>query len=168
MNKKHLQSRSHESEQHAADISKLIRRIALLYRHFAETLQEELGAPRGRAIVRKAIESYGTQIGREAKEKNITAGIPLSAANYVEDIPAAGWDTEPETFNGEAAVRVNKCPLADELKGMDPELARIYCYVDQAKMEAYNTHLAYIHLKNILDGDDFCRHVIRPKVRPKE
>lgn len=150
------------------NVSKMIRRLALLYKHFAETLQTELGPTRAREITRKAIDAYGAQIGREARERNTAAGIPLSAANYADDLPSVGWEMSPEMLNGEDVVKVTKCPLADELKGMDKELARIYCYVDQAKMEAYNPRLVYIHLKNMLDGDEFCRHVVRPRVRPKE
>lgn len=156
------------TDQHSLDVSRMARRIALLYRHFAEAMKEELGPSRAREITRKAIDAYGAQIGREVKEKNTAAGVPLSAANYADDIPAVGWVMEPEIVNGEATVRVNSCPIADELKGMDPELARIYCYVDQAKMEGYNPNLVYIHLKNMLDGDAFCRHVIRPRKRPPE
>lgn len=146
-----------------SDISKMIRRLALLYRHFSETLERELGPEKARPLIRKAIDAYGAQIGREARERNVDAGIPLSAANYKDDLPSVGWETEPETILGEACTRVTRCPLADELRSIDPALARIYCYVDQAKMQAYNPKLVYIHLKNILDGDDFCRHTVRPK-----
>ena len=152
----------------AENVSKMIRRLALLYRHFAETLQEELGHAKAREITRKAIDAYGAQIGREARERNVASRIPLSAANYADDLPSVGWEMSPEMMNGEDMVKVTKCPLADELKEMDRELARIYCYVDQAKMDAYNPRLVYIHLKNMLDGDEFCRHVIRPRMRSAE
>ncbi|MDL2271935.1 L-2-amino-thiazoline-4-carboxylic acid hydrolase [Desulfovibrio sp. OttesenSCG-928-I05] len=161
---KNGQSQSSEAE----NVSKMIRRLALLYKHFAETLHTELGPARARELTRKAIDAYGAQIGREAKERNVAAGIPLSAANYADDLPSVGWEMNAEMLNGEDMVKVTKCPIADELKGMDKELARIYCYVDQAKMDAYNPCLAYIHLKNMLDGDEFCRHVVRPRKRPRE
>jgi len=35
------------------------------------------------------------------------------------------------------------------------EWGRIYCYVDQAKYDAYNG-IKCKHLKNLLDGDDCC------------
>jgi hypothetical protein len=150
----------------AADVRKAVRRLALLYKHVARTLQRECGPAKAGDLLRKAIDAYGAQIGREARERALSAGLALSAANYSDDLPSVGWETEPECVNGEICTRVTVCPLADELRDLDPALARIYCYVDQAKMRAYNPELAYLHLKNMLDGDGCCLHAVRPQAGP--
>ena len=40
-------------------------------------------------------------------------------------------------------------------------MARQYCFVDQAKMHAFNPDYEYIHIKNLLDGDPYCEIVVR-------
>lgn len=42
-------------------------------------------------------------------------------------------------------------------------MGRIYCFVDQAKYEAYNPGLECVHVKNVLDGDPYCELAVRKK-----
>lgn len=148
-----------------ADVGRAIRRLALLYRHFAETLEKELGPEKARQIVRKAVYAYGGQIGREAAARTKAKGLPLTPENFSDDLPAVGWVSHPETVDGETVTRMDVCPLADEWQDMEPELATLYCCVDQAKMEAYNPEYTYVHLNKKTAGDDVCRLAVRKKVQ---
>ena len=42
-------------------------------------------------------------------------------------------------------------------------LGRLYCFVDQAKQEAYNPDYEFLHLKNVLDGDPYCVFALRQR-----
>ncbi len=44
-------------------------------------------------------------------------------------------------------------------------MGKIYCFVDQAKYEAYNPELQCVHVKNVMDGDTYCELAVRPKKR---
>ena len=145
------------------NITRALRRIAILYQHFAETLQKELGKDTAKELILKAIYAYGGQIGREAREKALARGLALTPENYPDDLPTIGWTKTVEEADGETVAVVSVCPLASEWQDMDPELAALYCFVDQAKMQAYNPEFTYIHLGNILDGDPCCRLVVRKK-----
>jgi hypothetical protein len=64
--------------------------------------------------------------------------------------------------DGEKRSRVFACPLARVWREMGaPEEGRVYCYVDQAKYEAYNRELRCVHTKNVLDGDPYCELAVR-------
>ena len=140
-----------------------LRRTALIYHHFSRTLLEAFGEEKGRRLIRKAIDAYGTHIGRESRMKAKGLGLQLSPENYQDDLPYAAWKSETVTIDGEERVRVHYCPLAEEwLTWGDPETARQYCYVDQAKIRSYNPDYEYVHIKNILDGDPYCELAVRP------
>lgn len=143
------------------DVGKALRRMALLYRHFAETLQSELGAERAEELITKAVWAYGSQVGSEARERTLAKGLDLTPENYSDDLPAVGWRNVPEELDGEKLTRVEFCPLAHEWRDMDQRLARLYCFVDQAKMQAYNPDYTYVHVNNKLNGDACCRLAVR-------
>lgn len=149
-----------------ADAARAIRRLALLYRHFAETIAGELEPGRAREIILKAISAYGGQIGREARQRAEAKGLPLIPENFSDDLPITGWACHEEDIDGERVTRMDVCPLADEWRGMAPGLAALYCCVDQAKMEAFNPEFTYAHLSKQTDGDPVCRLVARRKDRP--
>ena len=76
---------------------------------------------------------------------------------------------EKIVVDGEERIRVHHCPLASEwLEWSDPQKARLYCFVDQAKMKGFNPGYEYIHIKNLLDGDPYCELVVRPIEKEKE
>ncbi len=151
------------SPAHKEDVLRSLRRAALIYKHFAETLVAELGKEKAVPLVRKAVEAYGKQIGEESRGRAQAKGLELTPQNYQDDLPGVGWEMVPATVNGEAVTEVRVCPLADFWKDMDQDLARLYCYVDQAKMRAYNPDLEYVHLSNQLDGCKVCHLAVRKK-----
>jgi len=145
-------------------VQRALRRGALIYHYFCETLVEEFGEEKGKELIRKAVDAYGERIGWEAKKKAQDKGLPLSPENFESDLPDEAWKTEVVIVDGEERVRVFHCPLASEwMEWGDPEKARLYCYVDQAKMTGFNPEYEYIHVKNLLDGDPYCELVVRRK-----
>ena len=148
------------------NVLRALRRAALLYRHFAETLEAELGVERAREVIAKAMYAYGGQVGREARARTEAAGLPLTPGNFSDDLPTVGWQTRLEEYNGEQVSNIHVCPFADEWKkGMDPALAKLYCLIDPAKMEAYNPDYTCVHVTHQLDGADGCRLAVRKKER---
>ena len=144
-------------------IQRALRRTALLYHYFVETLVKELGREKGTELALKAVMAYGERIGREARQVAEKKGLALTPENFASDLPDTAWKTEVVEVEGQERVRVHFCPLAAEwLEWSDPHLARIYCFVDQAKMRAYNPEYEYVHTQNLLDGDPFCELVVRP------
>ena len=139
-----------------------LRRAALIYHYFCETVIDELGENRGLACIRKAVDAYGAHIGREAAGNAREKGLRLEPENYESDLPDIAWDTESVIVDGEERVRVHHCPLAAEwLEWGDLRSARLYCFVDQAKMRAFNPDYEYVHIKNLLDGDPYCELAVR-------
>ena len=100
----------------------------------------------------------GCEAHRKAREKN----LDLKPDNFESDLPEYVWKTEEVEIDGEKRSRVLFCPLAAEWISLgDAETARLYCFVDQAKMTAFNPRYEYLHLKNVLDGDPYCELVVR-------
>lgn len=156
------------TDEAAAQIKLALRRAALMYHHFAHTLIKELGEERGRKLIGKAIESYGSQVGCQARQKALDRKLDLEPENFESDLPQYVWQTEDIVVDGETRSIVHFCPLAAEWLALgDAETARLYCFVDQAKMKAFNPDYEYIHLKNILSGDPVCELVIRPVEKPE-
>jgi hypothetical protein len=161
MEKKNLISKEEAFEQ----IKSMITRAALIHYAFTKTLIEELGEKKGKELARKAIKLYGEWVGKRVKEKTLAKGLPLIRENFQDDLPVLGWaDREKVEVEGEERSRVHTCHLAKIWQELGaPELGRIYCFVDQAKYEAYNPELECVHTKNVLDGDPYCELAVRPK-----
>ncbi len=139
-----------------------LRRCALIYHSFARTLIDELGEKRGRELIRRAVDDYGERIGAEARRKAEQKGLPLSPDSFESDLPDLAWRMETVTVDGEERVRVHECPLAEDWRGWgDAATGRIYCFVDQAKMRAFNPDYEYVHVRNVLDGDPYCELAVR-------
>lgn len=151
------------NDAHEEDVRRALHRAALLYRHFAETLDRELGREKALELIKKAIWAYGTAVGEAAKERTGAKGLPLTPENFSDDLPSVGWVSRPTTVDGEAVTEITTCAFAEEWRDMDPQLARLYCFVDQSKTEAYNPEYTCVHLMNRLDGDAFCRLAVRKK-----
>ena len=153
-----------EKKEILENVQRALRRGALIYHYFCEMLIREFGEERGKELIRKAVDAYGERIGWEAKKKALDKGLPLTPENFESDLPDLAWKTEDVMVDGEKRVRVHRCPLAAEWKAWgDPAKARLYCFVDQAKMEGFNPEYEYIHVKNLLDGDPYCELTIRKK-----
>ncbi len=151
------------TDAHREDVKRALHRAALLYRHFAETLDNELGREKALELIKKAVWAYGTAVGSEARARTAAAGLPLTPANYSDDLPSVGWTSRRTHADGEEVTDITCCAFAEEWRDMDPALARPYCFVDQSKMEAFNPGYTYVHLMNTLDGDAFCRLAVRKK-----
>jgi len=154
-------SREEASEQ----VLSILNRLALIFYCFSNTLIKELGEEKGKEIVKKAICLYGERVGKRVKEKTLAKGLPLLPENFQDDLPSLGWkDREKIIVDGEKRSRIYTCYLAKAWKELGaPELGRLYCYVDQAKYEAYNPDLECVHIKNVLDGDPYCEQAVRAK-----
>jgi hypothetical protein len=154
-------------ERARAEIKSMISRAALIHYAFTRTLIDELGEKRGKGLARKAIKLYGELVGKRVREKTLAKGLPPIAENFQDDLPALGWeDRELVEVEGEKRARVHTCHLAKAWQDLGaPELGRIYCFVDQAKYEAYNPELECVHTRNVLDGDPYCELAVRKKKR---
>ena len=141
-----------------------LRRAALLYHFFADTLISEFGDDEGRRLILKAIGAYGSHIGQAAESRARQQGLDADPKNFQDDLPMMAWDAEEVFVDNEKRTRIRHCPLAAVWKELgNPEHARLYCFVDQAKMMAFNPDYTYVHLKNVLDGDPFCELTVRQK-----
>jgi len=157
------------TEECAFEVKLMARRAALLHYYFSEAIIEELGEEKGKGLIKKAIWAYGEHCGNAVREGVEAMGLPPTDENFgkVRDLPAYGWEIGmAEIPDGEPRMVVTFCPLADtfkELGSRGMELGRLYCFVDQAKYEAYNPNVDFIHTKNVLDRDDCCEFLIEPK-----
>lgn len=154
-------------DQWEHDVWLMGRRMALLYHYMAKAIIDEAGEARGKEIIKDAIWKYGRHCG-DAVGKGVDAqGLPRTAENFrkVPDLPSRGWRSEVGSGpDGKPQHRTVLCPLAVTWKELGEDaLGRIYCFVDQAKTEAYNPCLECVHVHNVLDGDGFCEIVMRPK-----
>ena len=150
-------------------VKSMITRAALIHYAFAKTLVDELGEKKGKALAKKAALLYGKMVGKRVKEKTLAKGLPLTRENFQDDLPDLGWAGRQKVeVEGEKRSRVSTCHLAkvwQELGASD--LGRIYCFVDQAKYEAYNPELQCVHVKNVLDGDPYCELAVRTKKKQR-
>lgn len=157
-----MEDKTIRKEEALRQIHLSLRRTALLYHHFADTLVAELGERKGTELIRKAIEAYGGHIGKDGRKKALDKGLSPTPENFESDIPDLAWEMEEVTVDGEKRTRVKHCPLAEEwLAWGDPSKARLYCHVDQAKMRAFNPDYEYVHLRTVLDGDPYCELAVR-------
>ena len=101
-----------EKEEALKQINLALRRAALIYHCFCETLVGELGEAQGTEMIKKAVEAYGTCVGQAARQKAIEKGLALTPENFESDIPDIAWETEEVTVEGEERRRIHFCPLA--------------------------------------------------------
>jgi hypothetical protein len=140
-------------------VVKTAKRLALLFHYTAEVLVEKFGEKEGRELLHEIINRYGRESGAAARAKVKALDLPLTAENFDagSDLPKWGW--QMRKISGEDGIErgsITYCPLAEvwQEKGSE-KIGRIYCYVDQAKYDAYNG-IKCKHLKNLLDGDNCC------------
>ncbi len=154
------------------DVWLMARRTALLYLHFSRAIISRLGEEEGKALIKQAIMEYGRECGRDVRRGVEEMGLDPTPENFheVPDLPSRGWRRETvKVTDGRDEVRTTLCPLAVVFGEHDAEkLGRIYCWVDQAKVQGYNDDLECVHEHNVLDGDDYCEIVIRRKETPAE
>jgi len=149
-----------------AQILTSVERLAMLYYHFASTLVAELGEEQGKALIRKAIDAYGTEVGERQRLRVVEAGYAASCENYkaLPDLPAMAWSQDGMPKMVRHGKETPVCPLAKywiEKGGSD--LGRLYCHVDQAKYSTFDPECECRHLENVLDGDERCLIVVKKK-----
>ena len=156
-------------EEAFQQVKSMITRAALIHWAFTKTLVKELGEKKGKALAKKAIKLYGKEVGKRVKDRTLSKGLPLTRENFQDDLPDLGWaEREKVQVEGENRSRVYTCLLARVWQELGvPELGRIYCFVDQAKYEAYNPELQCVHVKNVLDGDAYCELAVRTKKKQR-
>ncbi len=152
-------------EEAVSQLRSMFTRTALIHYAFAKTIIDELGKEKGKELTQKAIRLYGEMVGKKVREKTLAKGLRALAENYQDDFPTLGReDREKVVVEGEKRARVHTCDLAEAWKELGvPEIGRLYCFVDQAKYEAYNPELECVHTKNVLDGDPYCELAVRSK-----
>ena len=160
-----MENETVSSKEARQQMKNMISRTALLHYAFTQTLIEELGEEKGKALALKAIKRYGGFVGQKARKKAEGKGLPFTRENFQDDLPSLGWHhREKLVVDGENRARVHTCYLADTWKELGAsEIGRLYCFVDQAKYEAFNPGLECVHTKNVLDGDPFCELAVRSK-----
>jgi len=165
MEKKEMISKDEALSQ----LKSMITRTALIHYAFAKTIIDELGKEKGKELAKKAIRLYGEMVGKKVREKTLAKGLPILPENFQDDLPALGWASREKVMvDGEKRARVHTCYLAEAWKELgDPEIGRLYCFVDQAKYEAYDPDLECVHTKNVLDGDPYCELAVRSKKKKK-
>lgn len=146
-------------EKWLQDVNLMARRMALFYHFVAEVLNEELGEAKAAALLHEAIARLGRYVGQDARRQVEAMGRPVDLESFglTKDLPSKGWKMEKiESAKEKSEFRVDHCPLAQIWLDMKTPLARVYCYVDQAKYTGYDPDLVCCHVKNVLDGDDCC------------
>jgi len=161
MEKKEMISKDEAFSQ----LKSMITRTALIHYAFTKTIIDELGKEKGKELAKKAIRLYGEMVGKKVRENTLAKGLPTLAENFQNDLPTLGWaDREKVVVEGEKRARVHTCYLAEAWKELGvPEIGRLYCFVDQAKYEAYNPDLECVHTQNVLDGDPYCELAVRSR-----
>ena len=159
MSKKEDKENMVQKEEAEEQVLIMARRLALLYHYTAQVLVERYGEERGKEVLLDIIKRYGVECGKSTQAKVEEQKLPLTLDNMKagSDLPKWGWEADEITCeDGIKRKRITRCPLAEVWKEKGSEaLGRIYCYVDQAKYDAYNGTKCE-HLKNVLDDDEYC------------
>lgn len=139
-------------DEGAQQVRKVGNQVGLLFYHFAKTLVKELGEKQGKALVLKAVNSYGTERGKAIREKVLQAGLELTYENFGKfyDLPSSGWEYSDDG--------TTYCCYAQAWtdRGVE-DLGRLYCEVDFALLKAYNPKMQLKRVGSILDGDPCCK-----------
>ena len=146
-------------------VRKVCERLALLHYAFTRTLVDELGEEKGRRTAMNAIKLYSKMIGERVRDHVRTQDLEPSAENYRDDLPAYGMHDRVEEVHvdGERRTRVWGCVMGKVWRELEAgDLGRIYCYVDPAKLMAYNSQLKQVHYRAVPDGDDCCEMAVKP------
>ncbi len=152
-------------EEAKEQVRKVCVRLGLLHLSFAKTLVDELGEEKGKQLILKAIKDYGVRIGEEAKSNAASQGLDNNPANFKDDLPSYGMHDRSERVevDGEQGGRAYGCTMAKVWNEVgEGKLGCLYCYVDPAKIMAFNPNFKVVHLKAVPAGDEYCEMVMRP------
>ncbi|HXH82670.1 MAG TPA: L-2-amino-thiazoline-4-carboxylic acid hydrolase [Candidatus Tectomicrobia bacterium] len=112
------------------DLYAAFKNRALIYRHLFETLRDELGEERATALMSRAIEARGREIGR-AFARHAPADLAGLRDAFLAVIPDGGRMFAPEVVRCDAGgldIRLTRCPLQDawrEAGVPEPDIARL-------------------------------------------
>ncbi|MFX1577102.1 MAG: L-2-amino-thiazoline-4-carboxylic acid hydrolase [Promethearchaeota archaeon] len=147
-------SEMHSKEDCRHQVRRMGNLFGRLYYHFANTLVNELGHQKGKELILKAVHSYGTENGKEIREKVLAQGLDLTMENFFkfQSLPALGWESNEEG--------VTYCSYAEPwIARAEQEIGKLYCEVDFAKIKAYNPKIRVKRVTTILDGDPHCSYI---------
>jgi len=139
---------------------------ALLYYHLTKAFVDEYGQE-AKKVIKKAIREFGLERGRNIARKVVEANQEPTIANLDKyyDMPISqGWAPAADYEGQEKHSKTLSCTFANVwLEKSWEEIGQIYCQVDPAIREGYNSDIDYIPEKNILKGDPFCSSTTRYK-----
>ncbi len=115
---------------------------AQLFACAAKVMIDDLGAEKGEALLKEAIENFGFERGRRIAERVKKLGKPLSFKNWLiyTDIDPVNFNARPRLENGDLIAEVGYCAFhsAAQEWGLK-EFSKIYCkYADFAILRGYN------------------------------
>ncbi len=119
-------------------------RIALLHVSFSKAIIDELGEEKGKDLITKSIIEYGRRIVERVKK-----GLP--------DLTELGlYEEKGKTKDG---IDYSKgCALAKVFKEQDAmDVGYLYCYVDPARLMAWDPDAKAVHLSSQACGDEDCK-----------
>jgi hypothetical protein len=143
----------------------MAQRVALLHMCYARTLVDELGDEAGEEIIKQAIWAYGTLVGERTRSKVEALGLQATTENFRQgsDLSPLGFDSRQVVIDGESRSQSYGCAMAEIWQEYGEEaLGDLYCLVDAAKMQAYNSDWTFVHTKKVLRGDECCELAVRP------
>ncbi len=152
------------------EVGKAVQRMAgftaLLYYHLTKAMIDEYGDD-AKAVIKKAIKEFGLERGQNIAKKVLENGEELTIANLDKyyDMPISqGWEPSAEYKEKIKRSTTESCVFAQVwIEKAWQEVGHIYCEVDPAIREGYNTNIEYTPDKNLLMGDSFCSSVTRYK-----
>ena len=144
-----------ESLQQFADFS------ARLYYFMARKMIEKLGPEAGPKAVEEAIVDFGRFRGEKVREKVLAAGLPPTMENEYKfhDLPIGStiWDAVSRKEGDRKVSEIIHCPFGQMWKSMGAdEIGLLYCAVDYAIWEGYNTDIKYERHECIFEGAKTC------------
>lgn len=146
-------------EQELNSVERMARIMALLYYHLSKEIIDTFG-DKGKEVVRRAINNFGTERGRQVREKVLAAGLEPNFENLSKfyDMPLKeAWQAEGAVTAEHYVSRITYCPFARlwREKGAE-ELGLLYCEQDRAMMEAFNEKVKFDRPTNMLTGAASC------------
>jgi len=136
-----------------------------LHYYFSRVLVDELGAQKGKQLLRKAVYNFAVERGRELRKKAEELGLAPTQENWrkITDIPFIAWTGEGNY----------KCPYGWawlEKAKIDPEaldFGFLYCLVNDPTVantfEPSTEQLTFT--RHVLWGDDFCDRITESEGR---
>ncbi len=148
------------------EVKRFAKIMALLFYHLSKEVIDEFGE-RGRDVIKRAVEKFGTERGKSIREKVVLRGKPLTMENLSKyyDMPLkSAWEADTVTTEKTYDSKVYYCPFAEVwLSKNAPEIGLLYCEQDIALMKAYNPDIEFKRPKNLLNGDGCCLFDVKIK-----